>query len=274
MPAPRSTTSTHLWTRRTDSSGTTTRGLIRDCSGVPIREARGTDLSSRKSHRRTGGDIDIRFRRPTRLNHALPHGATQAAACRPSPLPGAGAELGANRKRPEHTEIEPRTGPSGVSDAEGGGSDSSPAEEKSTTSSQVGASSTYPRSFVRRNARSACTHARPWPAPFGAGHVCQCYVIPARDRVSRRRGRLHGSSRCAARLSGPSRTGVAYFALPNSFRRTAAFLSHWMPSVGLSSFGHASWQFMMVWQRYTPRSLFQRGMRSRLASSRESTSKR
>ena len=43
--------------------------------------------------------------------------------------------------------------------------------------------------------------------------------------------------------------GGPHFALPNSLRRTAAIFSHWMPSVGFSSFGQASTQLVMVWQR-------------------------
>jgi predicted nucleic acid-binding protein len=54
----------------------------------------------------------------------------------------------------------------------------------------------------------------------------------------------------AGLASGRPRPGcpspAGYFALPNSLRRTAAFLSPWIPSVGLSSLGQASPQFMIV----------------------------
>ena len=53
---------------------------------------------------------------------------------------------------------------------------------------------------------------------------------------------LAARARAAASAAG-------YFALPNSLRRTAAILSHWMPSVGLSSLGQASTQLVIVWQR-------------------------
>ena len=42
---------------------------------------------------------------------------------------------------------------------------------------------------------------------------------------------------------------AAYLRRPNRRRRTAAPLSHWMPSVGLSSLGQASTQLVIVWQR-------------------------
>ncbi len=45
------------------------------------------------------------------------------------------------------------------------------------------------------------------------------------------------------------RAAARHLALPNNLRRTAAILSHWMPSVGLSSLGQASMQLAMVWQR-------------------------
>ena len=50
-----------------------------------------------------------------------------------------------------------------------------------------------------------------------------------------------------ARWSGAA--GRRLLRRPNSRRRTAAPLSHWMPSVGLSSLGQASTQLVMVWQR-------------------------
>ena len=50
-------------------------------------------------------------------------------------------------------------------------------------------------------------------------------------------------------LASSRAVAARHFALPNSLRRTAAILSHWMPSVGLSSFGQASEQLVMVWQR-------------------------
>ena len=61
--------------------------------------------------------------------------------------------------------------------------------------------------------------------------------------ASRRRAPL------ADRRSGAALSRSRHFLRPSSLRRTADPLSHWMPSVGFSSLGHASEQLAIVWQR-------------------------
>jgi hypothetical protein len=82
------------------------------------------------------------------------------------------------------------------------------------------------------------------------------------QRVAAQRRAAVAGQRCVGaktRGSGGVRSGLSagrprvhprvYLLRPSSRRLTAARLSHWIPSVGLSSFGHASMQLVIVWQR-------------------------
>ncbi len=104
-------------------------------------------------------------------------------------------------------------------------------------------------------------HPAPSPAPRTLPCTPHC-PLEWSIRGQRADGRRHADGRDQAsvpRVPGHGRPShshthaparrVSHLARPKSLRRTAAILSHWMPSVGLSSFGHASMQLVMVWQR-------------------------